>query len=109
MHRRILVGDDGRSGGMDALAFGRVLAEASDAELSIGRILCSEEELFAGDSPGRRLLELAERRRADLLVIGASRRSPPGHILAGQVGLGLLQGSPCAVAVAPKDCRDSAI
>jgi nucleotide-binding universal stress UspA family protein len=106
MYRSILVGHDGRSGGEDALALGRVLADAGRAELVMGKIACNEGQGLGGSSPGRGLLELAEQQGADLLVIGASRRSRAGHVLTGQVGLGLLQGSPCAVAIAPKDCRE---
>ena len=47
------------------------------------------------------LHELAERESADLIVVGSSHRGALGRILAGSVAERLLQGSPCAVAVAP--------
>ena len=59
-------------------------------------------EAFPSSSPARGLHELAEELGADLLVVGSSRHSQGGQILAGNVGLGLLHGSPCAVAIAPR-------
>lgn len=59
-------------------------------------------EAFPSSSPARGLHDLAEEIGADLVVVGSSRHSKLGEILAGNVGLGLLQGSPCSVAVAPR-------
>jgi nucleotide-binding universal stress UspA family protein len=58
-------------------------------------------------SPARGLTELAEAERADLVVIGSSRRSPPGRIWLERTAGRLLQGAPSAVAVAPADVRAS--
>lgn len=68
----------------------------------------AEAEAFRSSSPARGLHELAEETDADLIVVGSSRRSRIGQILAANVGLCLLQGSPCAVAVAPRGYRDHA-
>jgi nucleotide-binding universal stress UspA family protein len=66
----------------------------------------AEPEAFPSSSPARGLHELAEEIDADLIVVGSSRHSKAGQILAGNVGAQLLHGSPCAVAVAPRDYRD---
>lgn len=50
---------------------------------------------------GRRLHEMAEEIKADLLVIGSSRRGLVGSVLVGDVTRAALNGAPCAVAVAP--------
>lgn len=52
-------------------------------------------------SPARGLGEIAQEEDGDLIVIGSCHRGRAGRILAGSVGERLLQGSPCAVAVAP--------
>ena len=53
-------------------------------------------------SPARGLHELAEKIEADLIVVGSSRRGRIGRTLLGQVGVALMHGSPCAVAIAPR-------
>jgi nucleotide-binding universal stress UspA family protein len=61
----------------------------------------------AAGSAARALTELAEDEGADLLVVGSSRRSPPGHIWLERTAGRLLQGAPCAVAVAPAGVREA--
>ena len=58
-------------------------------------------------SPARGLTELAEDDDADLLVVGSSRRAPSGRISLERTAGRLLQGAPCAVALAPADARES--
>lgn len=58
-------------------------------------------------SPARGLNDLAELEEADLLVVGSSHRGKIGRALAGTVGVKLLHGSPCAVAIAPAGFRDT--
>ena len=53
-------------------------------------------------SVGRGLHELAERRGADLLVVGSSHRGLLGRILVGDDTRASLNGATCAVAVAPR-------
>jgi nucleotide-binding universal stress UspA family protein len=65
----------------------------------------AEAEAVPSSAPARGLQELAAEIGADLVVIGSSRRSHIGEILAGNVGVGLLHGSPCAVGLAPRDYR----
>lgn len=67
----------------------------------------AEADGFPSSSPAHGLQDLAEEIGADLIVIGSSRRGRVGEILAGNVGLGLLHGSPCAVALAPRDYRQA--
>ena len=56
-------------------------------------------------SPARGLTELAESEGADLIVIGSSRHADPGRIRLERTAGRLLQGAPCAVAVAPGGLR----
>lgn len=60
-----------------------------------------EPQVLRSRSTARGLHELAEEMHADLIIVGSSRRGRVGDILAGNVGLQLLHGAPCAVAVAP--------
>jgi nucleotide-binding universal stress UspA family protein len=52
-------------------------------------------------SPARALTELAEDEHADLVVVASSRRTSDGRIHLERTAGRLLQGAPCAVAVAP--------
>ena len=56
-------------------------------------------------SPARALTELAEDEHADLVVVASSRRTSDGRIHLERTAGRLLQGAPCAVAVAPSDLR----
>lgn len=63
------------------------------------------ELLAVGDnSPARALQLSAERLDADLIVVGSAHHGPLGRLLLGDVGRAVLHGSPCPVAVAPKNC-----
>ena len=62
----------------------------------------AKAEGFPSSSPAAGLHGLAEEIDADLVIVGSSRHSKLGRILAGDVGLGLLHGAPCAVAIAPR-------
>lgn len=53
-------------------------------------------------SPGRLLQLTAQRRHADLIVVGSAHRGRVGRVLAGDATAGTLHGSPCPVAVAPR-------
>ena len=57
-------------------------------------------------SAARGLTELAETDGADLIVIGSSRHGDPGRIRLERTAGRLLQGAPCAVAVAPGGLRE---
>ena len=58
-------------------------------------------------SPARGLTELAEREGADLIVIGSSSHAESGHIRLERTAGRLLQGAPCAVAIAPGGLRQT--
>lgn len=58
-------------------------------------------------SPARGLTELAEREHADLIVIGSSSHAECGRIRLERTAGRLLQGAPCAVAIAPGGLRET--
>jgi nucleotide-binding universal stress UspA family protein len=74
------------------------LLEAARADASV------EADLVWTGSPsvGRGLHELAERHRADLVVVGSCRRSLLGRAMIGDHTREALNAAPCAVAVAPR-------
>jgi nucleotide-binding universal stress UspA family protein len=76
-----------------------ILAQASD---QLGEP-APEQRAIGDESVPRALQTLCEELRADLLVIGASHRGPVGRALLGGVGDRVVHGSPCPVAVAPRD------
>jgi nucleotide-binding universal stress UspA family protein len=55
-----------------------------------------------GTSAARALHLAAEDEQAGLIVVGSSRSSGPGRVLAGATALSLLHGAPCPVGVAPQ-------
>jgi nucleotide-binding universal stress UspA family protein len=59
-------------------------------------------------SPARGLTELAESEGADLIVIGSSQHDNAGRIRLERTAGRLLQGAPCAVAIAPAGLRETA-
>ncbi len=71
----------------------------------LARSLDVEAEAVESNSPARGLHGVAEQLKADLIVVGSSHRGRIGRVLAGSVGRSLLNGSPCAVAVAPRGYR----
>lgn len=62
---------------------------------------------WASSSPARGLYELAESERADLVVVGSTRRGPMGRVLIGSTAEQLLQGAPCPVLVAPHTSNEA--
>jgi nucleotide-binding universal stress UspA family protein len=59
-------------------------------------------QIAASSSAARGLHLLAETTGADLVVVGSAHHGRMGQILAGSVGMGLLHGAPCSVAIAPR-------
>jgi nucleotide-binding universal stress UspA family protein len=90
MPGNVVVGYLDTERGRDALALGRILAKARDAEL---RIVTAPE--------GESLATAAREQGAELVVLGATHRGPLGRIVPGTTMERLLGGAPCAVAVAP--------
>jgi len=134
MYRKIIAGHDGSEGGDDALALADGLRRATGAELTVigvfpeGPFVDHEQtvayareveaaadrlgvkaDAFPSSSPSRGLNDAAEELGADLIVVGSKRETSPDHVSAGHVGLQMLHGSPCAVAVAPAGVRDGEI
>jgi nucleotide-binding universal stress UspA family protein len=68
----------------------------------------AQAEAFPSSSPARGLHALAEEIAADLVVVGSSRHAKLGQVLAGNVGVGLLQGSLASVAIAPREYAEHA-
>jgi nucleotide-binding universal stress UspA family protein len=124
MFENVLVGVDGRSGGRDAIALARLLV-APTGKLALAHVHTSEvaeerkdtielleRERAAADvqgelvdvvstSPGRGMHEQAEARDVDLLAVGSCSRGVLGRAMLGDDTRAALNGSPCAVAVAP--------
>jgi nucleotide-binding universal stress UspA family protein len=122
LFRTIVIGHDGTGAADAALRFAERLA-ADDARLLITRVApaarraAAEEELQRVRPAPRRAVEtrvigartavrglvaVARDEGADLIVVGSDRR--PGDYRAYKVlGLRLLHGAPCAVAIAPDD------
>jgi nucleotide-binding universal stress UspA family protein len=92
VYRRILVGYQETEQGHDALALGRMLAKANDAELLLATVR-------AGEGDG--LADQARSEKADLIVLGSTHRGPIGRVVPGATAERLLGEAPCAVAVAP--------
>ena len=87
-------------------AYDRALTEhfdrlSADAERQLGDGEFVWREL-RDSSPGHALTELAETEDADLIVLGSTHRGALGRVYPGSVGERLLNGAPCAVAVAPR-------
>lgn len=73
---------------------------AAARERLAGREL--ETRAYVGGSPAAVLTRLAEAEDFDAIVVGSSHRGPLGRAMLGGVGASLLDGSPIAVAVAPR-------
>jgi nucleotide-binding universal stress UspA family protein len=134
--RRVLVGVDGSGAAEDAVELALRLVDADDGELLLahvnahralrlprGRRRPADDVLgpaIAALPAGLRvrpierdaasaaggLCEGAEEERADLLVVGSHHDGPEGRTTPGSTALRLLQGAPCAVAVAPVGLRE---
>jgi nucleotide-binding universal stress UspA family protein len=92
VYSRILVGYLDNEQGNDALELGRIMAQASRAELLVFTV-------SAGDDAS--LAELARSEGADLVVLGSTHRGPVGRVVPGATVGHLLGEATCAVAVAP--------
>ncbi|MBV8953649.1 MAG: universal stress protein [Solirubrobacterales bacterium] len=91
----------GRGAGL-AVAYER---EATEQLLRSERTLAevdAELDWAAFAPPARGLHELAEERKADLLVVGSSRHALLGRVLLGDDARAALDGAPCAIAIAPR-------
>ncbi len=84
----------------------RQAAERVIAEEQAAFSLDSELSVVMASTVSVGLHELAEFRSADLLVVGSCHRGPIGRVLAGNDAVATLNGSPCAVAIAPTGYED---
>jgi nucleotide-binding universal stress UspA family protein len=83
----------------------RMFADARAATIPAG--IRVKHRAPVAPSAARGLTELAEADGADLVVISSSRHSEAGRVAIDRTAGRLLQGAPCAVAVAPADARSS--
>jgi len=67
-----------------------------------GANLQASVRVVGDSSPARALHRIAERERADLIVVGSTHHSRARRIFAGDDAVAALHGSPCAVAVAAR-------
>lgn len=123
---RIVVGFDGRAGGLDAVALARRLA-APGSTLALVTVVSSDddvpeaEHILAGlpasdgqttetvvaGSVTRGLRDAAARHDADLLVLGSCHHGLVSRVLLGNDALRTLRAAPCPVALAPVGYRDA--
>jgi nucleotide-binding universal stress UspA family protein len=121
--RTIVVGCDGSSRSLDAVALAELIARPRQARLVLANAYASggrpdADTLLAQAArrvestpvdmravvarwPARMLHELAEEVGAEVIVVGSTHRGRVGRVLPGSVGRRLLAGSPCAMAIAP--------
>ncbi len=78
---------------------------AREAARSVPSSIWADSRVIAGRSPARSLYECAEEREADLIVVGSSGSAGEGRVLAGRVASQVVDGAPCAVAIAPAGLR----
>jgi nucleotide-binding universal stress UspA family protein len=77
-------------------------ADEIEAELrAAGLPVPVDCKVVQSTSAARALLEAAEEEDAGLIVVGSSRRSGAGRVLAGSTALRLMHGAPCPVATVP--------
>jgi len=133
MAAKIIISYDDTDNDRDALALGKLLADAGgevalayvrhtpqadrDLEEEAARDLLRRgaETIGKPDAPlhvvasastGEGLWALAEREGADVIVFGSEYRTAPGTVRPGTSAQRLLEGGPCAVAVAPAKLRE---
>jgi len=83
-------------------AMHRAAEETLEAELE-GAGVAAQAIATPDDSPGRALHRIAERERADLIVVGSAHRGPVGRVLAENVTTSTLHKAPYPVLVAPRE------
>jgi nucleotide-binding universal stress UspA family protein len=81
---------DNRLASAEQLAAVRERLDASGVTYEI-------EQKFQGDDPAAQLVDIADRLRASLLVIGMRRRSPTGKLLTGSQAQRILLDANCPV------------
>ena len=94
LYPQIVAGYVESESGEDALALAERIAEADGGELEVLH--------FEQRSPARRLRELAESEKADLIVLGSTHRAAFGSVAPGSVAEQLLTGTPARLLIAPR-------
>ncbi len=72
-----------------------------EAEGRLGEAIPWHSVSVEGSTIAHGLTQLAEQERAEILVLGSSRRGPFGHLYVGSGVARVVHGAPCAVAVVP--------
>jgi nucleotide-binding universal stress UspA family protein len=86
----------------DLLSDCEEIVDQLERDLAAASLPVSVEcKLLRSTSAARALLEESYRRQAGLIVLGSSRRSAVGRVLAGSTATRLLHGAPCPVAAVP--------
>jgi nucleotide-binding universal stress UspA family protein len=125
----ILIGVDGTARSEDAIALARRLAHTLAGDLIVAAVTPDRAEgraithrmagllepgldparirtaIVTAPSPAQGLHELADAEQATLVVVGSTHTGRLGRVRPGSTGERLLQGAPCAVAVAPHGYR----
>lgn len=93
----------------DALARAILEQAESLAERAATRLRggAAESRALASWSPAHGLERIAREERAELVVVGSSRRGTIGRIMSGSTPERLMHDAPCAVAIAPLGYADS--
>lgn len=100
-----------RYGMLPAQVWPAAMPEETTAAAELARSLLADEprsiaRVIRAPSIARALHESAEREQADLIVLGAERGGENGHGAVGATARQILQGAPCAVALAPAGFAD---
>ena len=89
-------------------AVGEAEAEFANMVATAAKSVGAKGERVLSTSPALGLRDRADQIEADLIVVGSCKRGRVGQTLIGSVGVALMHGSPCAVAIAPHGYRDQA-
>ena len=81
---------------------------ATCAPGSSASLTTSRDRIAADTSPANALHRIAHAEHAALVIVGSTHTGRAGRVLPGSTGERLLHGSPCSVAVVPKDYREHA-
>jgi nucleotide-binding universal stress UspA family protein len=96
-----------RLGGLDPVLHDVEAAHIDELEETAATV-GGRAEAVASSSPARGLHQLAEDTEADLVIVGSAHHGRLGQIVVGSVGVALLRGSPCPVAIAPRGYAERA-
>jgi nucleotide-binding universal stress UspA family protein len=104
--RDMPVDDPARAADWERLAGAAAEERLRPARALVGDRARTDLRVVHGSSPADGLHRLAQELGASCIVVGTSHTGPLGRVLPGSVTEQVLQGSPCAVAVAPAGYAD---